>query len=68
MRFVVDLHKAAPDGPGTHGVSVCAHCGTNVHRVPGGSGPVWVHTDTGFVVGPGTPLSHLSAKEGIWNS
>lgn len=26
----------------------CEHCGTDVQRVTGGSGPVHVHTATGF--------------------
>lgn len=36
--------------------TACRHCGSQIKRVPGGSGPVWVHADTGAVVGPGEPV------------
>lgn len=45
------VHKATPEG-GKHGVSTCSECGEPVKRVPGGQGPVWVHTETGAVAGP----------------
>lgn len=34
---------------------VCATCGEFVAKVPGGSGPVWVHEATGAVAGSGSP-------------
>lgn len=51
------IHKARPvrairDTPPTDGES-CAVCGETIRRVPGGNGPVWVHADTGTVVGSG---------------
>lgn len=33
----------------------CKHCHQPVHRVPGGQGSTWVHTDTGAVAGSGAP-------------
>lgn len=48
----VAIHKAVPQDE-THGVSACAVCAAPVKRVPGGNGPIWVHSETGTVVGSG---------------
>lgn len=48
------IHKATPAAPfATDAESVCVHCHREIKRVPGGHGPVWVHADTGTVVGSG---------------
>jgi len=44
------VHKADPQAEDL-GVSACKICGRQVKRVPGGQGPVWIHEDTGMVVG-----------------
>lgn len=41
-------HKATPQDADA-AVSTCVHCLTEVHVVPGGRGPVFVHDD-GYVV------------------
>jgi hypothetical protein len=46
------IHKARPQDEAL-GVSACAVCAAPVQRVPGGHGPVWVHTETGTVTGLG---------------
>lgn len=43
------VHKARPDSNREH----CVVCRQRVHRVPGGQGPTWVHTDSGAVAAPG---------------
>lgn len=48
-----DIHKAELST--ARGAWLCAHCGREIKRVPGGDGPVWVHADTGAVVGTGPP-------------
>lgn len=55
------VHKAEPNV--THGAGYtswttrCKHCGENIHHVPGGHGPTWVHVSTGTVARTGAPLS-----------
>lgn len=47
-------HKAEPEmlSDTTHAARpLCKHCGDDIHRVPGGQGPTWVHTSTGTVAG-----------------
>lgn len=46
------IHKATPQDD-EHGVSACAVCAAPVKRVPGGNGTVWIHSETGTVVGNG---------------
>lgn len=53
---VVTIHKARPQDDSL-GVSACAVCGAPVKRVPGGRGPVWIHIETGTVVGSGSEQS-----------
>jgi hypothetical protein len=51
------IHKAAPAftaetaGP----VQYCGVCGQHIKSVPGGMGPVWVHSDSGAVAAPNPP-------------
>jgi len=52
MSLSPQYHKASPQDPSL-GVSACQHCGAPVKIVPGGHGPMWVHTETGMVVGSG---------------
>jgi hypothetical protein len=49
----VHIHKAAPfeQWAANQLGTACRHCGSEIKRVPGGDGPVWVHTETGAVVG-----------------
>lgn len=46
------VHKAAQD---PNRLRHCDVCGQWVRLVPGGRGPVWVHSDTGAVVAPNPP-------------
>lgn len=47
-RIAVLPHKALPlSGDDCH----CALCGMVIKRVPGGSGPVWIHDHSGAVAG-----------------
>jgi hypothetical protein len=47
------VHKAVPGiVRGYH----CRVCGQGIKRVPGGSGPVYVHADSGAVAAPNPPL------------
>jgi hypothetical protein len=48
----LNIHKARR-GIAPYGVVHCAVCGQPIKRVPGGHGPVWVHSETGAVVGSG---------------
>lgn len=52
-----DTHKAEPFEQWADNAlgTACCHCGNEIKRVPGGSGPVWVHTATGIVLGRGRP-------------
>lgn len=50
------LHKAEPLDASFHGEQPCRRCGRTAKRVPGGSGPVWVHADSGAVVGKDEPV------------
>lgn len=52
---LINAHKAEPQAIGVH-VSACRHCGAAVVIVPGGHGPVWVHEETGMIVGSGHTL------------
>lgn len=45
------VHKAAPGPRDYH----CGVCGQVIKSVPGGSGPVWVHVDSGAVAAPNPP-------------
>jgi hypothetical protein len=54
----VSIHKAAPIE--THDGLVCATCKLEVKKVPGGSGPTWVHTATGAVAGPDVPPTEFA--------
>lgn len=49
------IHKARPAdleiGIGTSGIH-CAVCGQRIHKVPGGQGTTWVHSDSGAVAAP----------------
>lgn len=48
------IHKALPAHPGDpEDHQPCQVCRKEVHKVPGGHGPTWVHTETGTVVGSG---------------
>ncbi len=52
------VHKAAPDMRLTQradGGSRCLVCGQRIHKVPGGSGPTWVHTASGAVAEANPP-------------
>lgn len=55
------IHKAVPQD-GTHGVSACVSCAAPVKRVPGGNGSIWVHSETGTIVGSGA-AGHQSLAE-----
>ena len=48
------LHKATPlvDFNGAT-VAICHHCLEAIKQVPGGHGPVWIHSDTGCVAASG---------------
>lgn len=48
-----NVHKAEPLDSSTTAQQPCAVCWQEVKRVPGGSGPTWVHVATGAVAGPG---------------
>lgn len=47
----------------------CLACGTNIHVVPGSTGPVWAHTATGFLFCTAFPtpaaIEALSDQAGI---
>lgn len=43
------IHKAAPTSDDLWN---CETCGQRIKRVPGGHGPIWVHSDSGAVVAP----------------
>lgn len=47
-----EVHKAKPRYPeDAESEQPCATCARVVKKVPGGSGPTWVHVGTGAVVG-----------------
>jgi hypothetical protein len=69
----MSIHKAAPQpdtGWGTSydsGVASCAHCHEDIHRVPGGHGPTWVHDSTGAVAAVNPKpyrATHRSRRDG----
>lgn len=45
------VHKAEPGRDLLH----CGICGQWIRKVPGGSGPAWVHSDSGAVAAPNPP-------------
>lgn len=45
------IHKAHPRNTDPWPLEECMHCGLDIHLVPGGHGPVWVHSETGTVAG-----------------
>jgi len=51
-QALANMHKAEPKSvEGQHYLPTtyeCRHCNGDIHQVPGGSGPVWVHAD-GYV-------------------
>lgn len=52
-RHLERIHKAAPDKrPGWQANPHCNACNQRIKLVPGGSGPVWVHADSGAVAAP----------------
>jgi len=55
------IHKAMPV-PGAELAPHCAVCGQRITLVPGGSGPVWVHADSGAVAAP-NPGGTLTPRE-----
>jgi hypothetical protein len=58
------VHKATPAPQFAEDASsTCIHCHSDIRRVPGGSGPVWVHTNTGTVAGPGAPSGQAVTSE-----
>jgi hypothetical protein len=50
-RWWGQIHKAAPGARKGY----CGVCGQGMKRVPGGSGPVYVHSDSGAVAAPNPP-------------
>jgi hypothetical protein len=44
----MSVHKAIPSHVRE---GFCVACGQRIHRVPGGHGATWVHSDTGAVAG-----------------
>lgn len=49
------VHKAQPCDRPYH----CGACGQVIKSVPGGSGAVWVHADSGAVAAPNPPAEGL---------
>lgn len=61
-RQLAMIHKAEPNTALQRevGVGYCKVCGQRAHRVPGGQGSTWVHTDTGTVAAPSPPAQDES--------
>lgn len=49
-----NIHKARAAQPDDPTPQPCVVCKQTIKRVPGGSGPIWVHESDGFVIGSGT--------------
>jgi hypothetical protein len=67
----IRVHKATPVLPSSltdREAAVCSLCGQDIHRVPGGDGPTWVHTATGAVAGPGSPELPLYGTHAAFTS
>lgn len=62
------IHKAQADAEHAQSGNPgqCVPCGADIHRVPGGSGPVWVHTRTGMVAERDTPTTSADVAPGAF--